>query len=88
MLGGEIMEAMTLASASTYKNNRKFQDKLSCKSSIEKKKRHMGVGNGSPLQEYKRRQLGKIERNSQQQIHKQNKKVDLLTIQVPSRLFW
>jgi hypothetical protein len=51
MLGGEIMEAMTLVSALTYKSNMKFQDGLSCKSSVEKKKNPMGVGDGSPLQE-------------------------------------
>jgi hypothetical protein len=38
MLGGEIMETMTLASASTYKSNRKFIDGLNYKSSIEKEK--------------------------------------------------
>jgi hypothetical protein len=53
MLGGEIMETMISALASTYKNNIKFIDGLSCKSSIEKKKSPMGVGDGIPLQEYK-----------------------------------
>jgi hypothetical protein len=37
MLGGEIMEAMTWASASTYESNMKFQDGLSYKSFVEKK---------------------------------------------------
>jgi hypothetical protein len=37
MLGGEIMEAMTWASTSTYNGNKKFQDRLSCKSFVEKK---------------------------------------------------
>jgi hypothetical protein len=50
MLGGEIMEAMTWALAPTYKGNRKFLDGLNSKSSIEKKTRPMGVGDGSPLQ--------------------------------------
>jgi len=54
MLGSEIVEAMTLASTSTYKGNRKFQDGLNYKSSIEKKIGPMGAGDGSPLQEYKR----------------------------------
>jgi hypothetical protein len=39
MLGGEIMEAMTLALASAYEGNMKFQDGLNCKSFVEKKKR-------------------------------------------------
>jgi hypothetical protein len=33
-----------------------------------------GVGNGSPLQEYKRRQLGKNKMNPQQQRGNKNKK--------------
>jgi hypothetical protein len=49
MLGGEIMEAMTLASASTYKNNMKFQDKLSCKSSVEKKNKTHGSRQWKPF---------------------------------------
>ncbi len=53
MLGGEIMEAMTQALASTYEGN-KFLDGLNYKSFIEKKKGPMEVGNGSLLQEYKR----------------------------------
>jgi hypothetical protein len=54
MLGGEIMKAMTWASALTYNGNRKFQDGLNYKSSVEKKTRPMGVGDESLLQEYKR----------------------------------
>jgi hypothetical protein len=54
MLVGEIMETMTWASTLTYKDNKKFLDGLSCKFSIEKKTRPMGVGDGSSLQEYKR----------------------------------
>ncbi len=54
MLGGEIMEAMTQASTSTYEGNRKFRDGLSYKSFVEKKIGLMGIDNGSPLQEYKR----------------------------------
>lgn len=34
------MEAMTWASALTYDSDRKSQDGLSCKSSVEKKKTH------------------------------------------------
>jgi hypothetical protein len=37
MLGGEIMEVMTWASASRYEGNKKFQDGLSCKSFVDKK---------------------------------------------------
>jgi hypothetical protein len=54
VLGGEITKAMTWASALTYDDNKKFQDGLSCKSLVEKKIGPMGVGDGSPLQEYKR----------------------------------
>jgi hypothetical protein len=32
---------------------------MSCKSSIEKNIGYLGVGDGSPPQEYKRRQLGR-----------------------------
>ncbi len=88
MLGGEIMEAMTWASTSTYEGNRKFQDGLSYKSSIEKQIRPMGASDGNPLQKYKRWQLGKIERNPKQQIWKKDKKINLLTIQVPFRPLW
>jgi hypothetical protein len=35
MLGGEIMEAMTWTSTSTYNGNMKFLDGLNCKSFIE-----------------------------------------------------
>ncbi len=80
MLGDEIMEAMTWALASTYESNKKFQDGLSYKSFIEKKTRPIGVGNINPLQEYKKWQLGKIERNPQQQIRKEDEKGDLFTI--------
>jgi hypothetical protein len=49
MLGGEIMEAMTWASTSTYKGNKKFLDGLNCKSFIEKKTRPMGASDESLL---------------------------------------
>jgi hypothetical protein len=39
MLGGEIMEAITWASALTYDDNKKFQDGINCKSSMGKKKK-------------------------------------------------
>ncbi len=39
MLGGEIIEAITQASALTYDDNKKFQDGLNCKSSMGKKKK-------------------------------------------------
>jgi hypothetical protein len=48
----------------------------------------MEVGDKSPLQEYKRWKLGKIERNPQQQIQKQDEKVDSFTIQVSSTSLW
>jgi hypothetical protein len=54
MLSGEIMEAMTWASALINEGNRKFIDGLSYKSSIEKETKPMGIGDGSPLQKYKR----------------------------------
>jgi hypothetical protein len=54
MLGGEIIEAMTWASTLTYEGNKKFLNGLICKSSVEKKTRPMGVGDGIPLQKYKR----------------------------------
>jgi hypothetical protein len=82
------MEAMTWGSASTYDNDRKFQDGLSCKSSVGKKKRPMGVGNISPLQKVQEVTIGKIERNPQQQIQKQKEKADLLTIQILSKPLW
>jgi len=47
----------------------------------------VGASDEIPLQKYKRWHLGKIERNPQQQIWKQDEKVDLFTIQVLSRLF-
>jgi hypothetical protein len=59
MLGGETIQAMTWAWASSYKGNIKFLDGLNYKSSIEKKIGPLGVGDGSPLWEYKMKQLGK-----------------------------
>jgi hypothetical protein len=49
MLGGEIMEAMTLASALTYEGNMKLQDGLSCKSYIEKKNKTHGSRRWKPF---------------------------------------
>jgi hypothetical protein len=66
MLGGEIMQAMTWAWASTYEDNRKFLDGFNCKFSIKKKIGPLGVSDGNPLEKYKRRQLGKMERNLKQ----------------------
>ncbi len=74
MLGGEIMEAMTWASTSTYEGNMKFLDGLNCKYYVREKLGCMGESDGSHLQEYKKWQLGKIERNPQQEIWKKMKR--------------
>jgi hypothetical protein len=49
MTGGEIMETMTWALASTYEGNMKFINGLSYKSSIEKETKPMKACDGSPL---------------------------------------
>jgi hypothetical protein len=49
MLGGETIQAMTWAWASSYKGNRKFLDWLNYKSFVEKKIEPLEVGDGSPF---------------------------------------